>query len=71
VGDLNYRINCPKGQEAKLFEDCEKAKASGEWGDILARDQLLIEHKEGRVFEDWHEGIPTFCSLHIIGFILQ
>lgn len=49
LGDLNYRI-------ALSYRSAKALVEMHNWRALLQRDQLRIEQRGGRVFEDWNEG---------------
>ncbi|XP_075477955.1 type IV inositol polyphosphate 5-phosphatase 7-like [Primulina tabacum] len=61
LGDLNYRIALPYRSAKALIE-------MQNWRALLEKDQLRIEHRQGRVFDGWKEGKvyfpPTYKYSH-------
>ncbi|KAL3812589.1 hypothetical protein ACJIZ3_013857 [Penstemon smallii] len=61
LGDLNYRIALPYRSAKALIE-------MQSWRALLEKDQLRIEQRRGRVFDNWKEGKiyfpPTYKYSH-------
>lgn len=53
MGDLNYRIDLPREEVLELVKEAK-------WKQLLENDQLLLEMKQGRVFEGFSEGDIEF-----------
>ncbi|KAI8593400.1 hypothetical protein BDZ88DRAFT_404548 [Geranomyces variabilis] len=54
IGDLNYRISLPDS-------DVKQIVRTGELGQLLKFDQLLIEQRARRAFQDFNEAAITFA----------
>ncbi|CAN4116904.1 unnamed protein product [Withania somnifera] len=61
LGDLNYRL-------APGCEDTYELVKNSNWEALLAKDQLRIEQRAGRIFNGWKEGriyfAPTYKYLY-------
>ncbi|KAJ6794669.1 type IV inositol polyphosphate 5-phosphatase 3-like [Iris pallida] len=53
LGDLNYRINLSYERTLDLI-------SKKMWSKLRERDQLLLEMREGHVFDGWAEGVIDF-----------
>ncbi|XAR60544.1 hypothetical protein NMG60_11033964, partial [Bertholletia excelsa] len=57
LGDLNYRLVPGRGDPCELLK-------KNDWQALLQKDQLLLEQKEGGVFEGWEEGKIYFAPTY-------
>ncbi|KAM7265754.1 hypothetical protein ACFE04_003437 [Oxalis oulophora] len=57
LGDLNYRL-------ASSCNDTNELLSNNDWQGLLAKDQLRIEQRAGRVFNGWKEGRIYFAPTY-------
>ncbi|KAK7574119.1 hypothetical protein V9T40_011310 [Parthenolecanium corni] len=57
LGDFNYRVDLDKDTIKELIR-------SNMLNEVLQYDQLTIQRKEGKVFEDYNEGAITFAPTY-------
>ncbi|GAB2283446.1 hypothetical protein Dimus_017958 [Dionaea muscipula] len=57
LGDLNYRVSLS-------YEETQSLLKENDWESLLQKDQLNVERKAGRVFNEWKEGRILFAPTY-------
>ncbi|KAL4576518.1 hypothetical protein LXL04_012613 [Taraxacum kok-saghyz] len=57
LGDLNYRLS-------STSDDIHELLQRNDWQALLEKDQLRLEQKAGRIFEEWEEGKIYFAPTY-------